>query len=371
MELGTFVHKELRPMGDINSNWRDIAMSQNGKNIIVISNKEFGEYGRIYISNDYGETWVRKIPYGETIEWENERCAASENYMVVDSYYGRWLFVSDDFGATWNSTYMGTGGIIYPSGNSENIDGYETIRTLDISGENFIVGMDGINRNPDFIVKPIYLSKDGARSWIGFDFLNIPTTYTQDGYGNAGIDGNNIVAFQHHSSMPYGGEWEIVRKWFISKNLGTSWEEITELSGIVPGVSKSIKIKGNKILILTRDGLLYSNDLGESWNLILESENLNVCGISDKFIVVVNNGIDILYSLDEGLTWKQTNPDPAGENYYWRNIAVLDKYLATIVENGRIYLSEIIMPELTTIKAEKRKELATIKLYGKIMEPEE
>jgi len=89
---------ERRPAGDVDYQWRTIAMDTDGSHILA------GGYpARAWRSTNSGATWTEAQPAGAVDA--NWRCSGMSStdgqYMYIGAYNGR-LWRSADYGATWN-----------------------------------------------------------------------------------------------------------------------------------------------------------------------------------------------------------------------------------------------------------------------------
>lgn len=93
-------YSEIRPKGDVDADWRCIAISANGLVILVGEN-----FTRLYLSKDGGVTdnWLETQPAGDTDQaWFGVAVGAdNETLMAGDSLGGGTLYRSIDIGDYW------------------------------------------------------------------------------------------------------------------------------------------------------------------------------------------------------------------------------------------------------------------------------
>ena len=93
-------------MDDASRNWRRVGMSTNGQyQTAVCEMKEDGDTGErygggIYVSSDYGATWILKVT---DVDWSGVAvCGNGARQTVCGS--ASQMYVSTDYGATWTAT---------------------------------------------------------------------------------------------------------------------------------------------------------------------------------------------------------------------------------------------------------------------------
>lgn len=304
-----------RTEGSVNiQNWLSVSISASGKYQSTIE-----EYGDIYISNDYGTTWVPNINIGTSLT-NHVRISLTGQYQTAAN--GIDIYTSTDYGVTWNKVYsFGTSQIFV----SVCLTGqYQTV----------ISSGDGLYQSSDFGV-----------SWTK----------------NTNIDGdlyNSILSFPTAGiSMSFDGNRQIIvcEAIYLSTDYGNSWTTTTiidDQNGEFDDhnwVGCDMSSDGQHMTAIEVTGEIYtSSDFGNNWT---KNENDNVrdrqwqdvsISSSGKYQTAVEKNGYVFISIDYGVTW-QISPDPKLFAQGWQSISVSSNgmYQSAVVYGGDIYTSQI------------------------------
>jgi len=178
---------ERQPAGDIDANWRCCASDADGSNLIAV---DYG--GRVWTSDDSGATWDERQPAGDNDK--NWVCCASDSdgsNLIVGVENGR-LYTSDDSGATWDERQPG----------GDNDLNWRCCSS-DSDGSNLIAGIYGGR---------LYTSDDSGATW---DERQPAGNVNKDwSCCSSDSDGSNLIA------GVYGG------RLYLSEDNGATWMEL-------------------------------------------------------------------------------------------------------------------------------------------------
>jgi len=300
---------ETRPAGDVNKNWRSVATSYDGKNLIAAS---YG--GRLWTSSDGGCTWIERRPIDDNNY--NWFCVASNitgSYLVAGISVGR-MYRSVNYGVTWSE--------IQPKGNAEG-SWYSV--AVDYDGSNLIaVEYNG----------RVWTSSDFGVNWTerrpAGDFDKVWYCCASD------QDGSFLMV------GAVGG-----RLW-TSSNSGANWTE-RQPAGNVDKNWRGVccdTIGTNMYAIDYGGRVWYSANGGTSWTDTKPAGDVNknwmaiACDWAGSYPVVLVDGGRVYRSQNFGVNWDEEKP--AGDsNKWWRSVAVDYDGSNTIVavDGGRVYAS--------------------------------
>jgi hypothetical protein len=234
--------------------WMGVAISDDGTHIAVGSYNKF-----FYISNDSGATWIYKS-FPTLIDSVHSITMSSSGQKIAAA--GRYgdgkVWVSTDYGATWNSygtvsTGPGRRGIRYSG-----------------DGSTLVTGISAGN---------IEISRDDGVTW---ETKTAPGSRYWNAFG-VSYDGSVILA-----SNQYGGSvWSSV-------DGGTNWVNHFSISDIAPN---GLAVSDNGLVMViadfVNDRIHISRDSGTTWTIEESGKNWN--GITSntdgtKLAAVVNNG---------------------------------------------------------------------------------
>lgn len=261
---------------DAGNHWKLEGFSYNNQsNSAAILDKHFfigmNLQQGLMISHNNGKTWKRNYIEGDTIFF------SSTEYIIYSvSIYGlavcnnkifaateNGLFVSSDFGETWNSTIFN-----------------QMVYVIKSSGLNIaLIGKD------DFGIYHFYVSTDGG--------LN----YSISSISNTEIFNFDIAGSRIFAATSTGG--------YLSEDFGNTWNNLGPLPS--NGNISSIAINQTDILIGVRNlGVYKAESNGAVWNLtgpenkgdycvVNINDNIYYCGTSRGFF----------RSVDYGITWTE------------------------------------------------------------------
>lgn len=300
-------------LGDMN--WLSCSISASGKFQSAVE-----EFGALYVSSDYGLTWIEKYNIGNAMT----NCISmshSGEYQTASN--GEQIFVSSDYGNTWqerqtiNNTdifvcislsgrfqiVISLGDALYRSTNygltwtrysDENSDIYNSIATFPSAG----VSMSYDGQYQTIVSENIYQSTDYGGTWV-----STTVTSEENGYW----DDHNWYGVDVSSDGKYQAAVEVIGEIYISSDYGAHWTKIDS-----PNVTDII------------------------WQAISISANGNY------MTAIAKNG-SIYYSLDYGVTWDK-NPNIELDNKEWSCVSVSSnaQYQLAGVYGGGLYTSQLV-----------------------------
>ncbi|MFH1052295.1 MAG: T9SS type A sorting domain-containing protein [bacterium] len=316
----------------------------NAISFFSLDNNIYAGTGKgILLTSDFGKTWVER---NNGIEFKGNHKFIYQlvnigNNLVVSTYTG--IYLSTDFGESW---------VLKINGISEY--DYRNLKYLTVVGTNIIAGT--FLDLPSGGTNVLYTSTDLGETWINYnqDKSPIARIYVYDLIGV----GDKVLI--HHTG-DYKSDYR--SQWFMSKDLGISWENKTKelpfplysydytsiatdgsiiyvsvcsslfvskdscdtwIQLTYPGTNygpvETIYSKGNDIYVGTTpslcvdipDGIFMSNNNGETWQpLGLEDFWVpSVCVAKNNIIAGTNHGV--LISSDGGINWQEPEGLPQG-----------------------------------------------------------
>ncbi|SMG09973.1 Por secretion system C-terminal sorting domain-containing protein [Marivirga sericea] len=259
---------------------RDIELLDNA---IIMSTSE-----GIYSSYDNGNEWVNSNQGLQALEIES--LASNGTYIFAgterqgifrydtESNWTKMNFGLDALNAksihniviVGDDVFIGTGGGVYRSSNF----GTEWSRisdlgtsTLDFDNGKFVLGSGGTG---------IYVSSDTAKTFVLSENngLNIET-----GYESILLQGDTVVVSTRNGEM------------FLSQDLGHNWTDVSITGDYY--MTYDLHYSNDRLYAATSKGLLFSENLGESW-AFLNNEYLSISGIAmagKKVYAATKNGL--------------------------------------------------------------------------------
>lgn len=310
-------------------NWMAISLSANGQFQSAVNSD-----GDVYISSDYGMSWENTFNIGATLQddgtYINEslsNCIAiSLNGQIQTACNGSQIFVSYDYGNTWN---------IKQNTVTEN----KIFVCISLNGQHQAVISCG---------DTIYRSSDYGNTW----------TYISDEFDALY---NSIQSFQYAGiSMSYSGQYQTIvcEQIYTSNDYGVSWTQQDIYSdGLDHGFDDrnwtgvSISSTGQYQTAVDNGGDIYrSSDYGDNWTMV------DYTSIVDKLwtgVSISANGrfqtaIDKLngtvhLSIDFGHTWYMS-PSSIIQNRFLQAVSVSanGQYQTVVEDNGAIYISNLL-----------------------------
>jgi hypothetical protein len=273
-------------------NWSSIAMSSDGKYIVagvkllqIYLNSKYSFYnGPIFVSNDYGNTWTRKL--FDLNRYANSVAISADGKYVYaglsgDTISGDGLFRSSDYGATWSKVSGGLFGV------SVTPDGSKVV-SLGPSIVSYPNGTDQVCNSNDFgqsfNCKSAFLS-ESYNPW--FSVAWAPTTMTSDGL----IQIAPYFSAWASDVTPVGGGAR------ISIDGGNTWDALI-------GLSTGAIITGDGSKLINFIGQI-SVDGGSTWANSTSTKSFTsiaMSGDGSKILAGVDNG-ELQISWDGGNTW--------------------------------------------------------------------
>jgi hypothetical protein len=276
-----------------------VSLSASGKYQTAITNTDNNTDTYLYVSSDFGNTWngVQSIP---KIVLTYVSLSASGQYQTVTGFFvpptldappiaGDFIYVSSDFGVTWTK--------------SNSLQNMWYCVSLSASGQyQTAVGIgipEGEGRPPgDFI----YVSSDFGLTWAKSNSLQ---NYWISVSLSASGQYQTAVAVGIPNQGPPPGD-----NIYISSDFGVTWTSIS-LQKIFTSVSLSAS--GQYQTALAEDDDIYlSNDFGISWTSVSlkkqwKSVSLSASGQYQAAVANDYQGDYIYVSIDFGNTWTQSN----------------------------------------------------------------
>jgi len=342
-----YTYTEIRPKGDANGDWKDIAFDGN---YLITAEYE----GRVYTSANLGTNWTERIIWTDN-DFEWLRCAISGQYMSVVNN-GTIIGVSSDYGANWLCNQPNNEVITWM--NEPDPPGYAFPSSVSFSYGMEMKGNDiivyGMSDYQLVDIASAYMTIDGGINWTPLNPIN---GYRKDMQTNsASIDGNNILLSQQVYDLGV-----TTRKLYLSTNYGGSWNEI-DIPEEISHYAKA-RISGNYILLIERIAgrVWISSDLGDNWSEVQPGGDYDYawydCDIADNgetMVVVASDGYStggpIYTSVNYGETWAKEEPEG---NYprIWSSCRISGDYIVATIYGGRIWLMDKIDIEVTTNEA--------------------
>lgn len=312
--IDEYTWTEKQPVDDADHRWSKIKISSSGQYMIVVADDGnlTNENGRVYTSNDYGNTWTERQPAGNDNKmWRAAGVNSSGQYMIVANYTGR-LYTSSDYGITWIERQ--------PAGNVNDgwlnvaVDG--TGQYMASSDNSKLYGSDdyGITwteRQPALTYWTISIDSDGSFWIIGA--AGGSGLYTSSDYGNTWTERQPAGTAQSWDSVACDSDGSFLvvcrnnGRVYTSNDYGVSWTERQPMGNInVAWCDCSCSSTGQFILLSSTSRVYYSVDYGVTWELILTlsvndiSVDISasgaagaVCGNKERVYVLIPTGLGI------------------------------------------------------------------------------
>lgn len=246
--------------------------------------------GYIYVSSDFGETWVQKLNYGN---YQSAAISQYGNYQIV-AVYNSGFYISSDWGANW---------ILFSLSKA-----WQSI-SMSKTGQYQIAAPYG-----DFL----YLSDDFGETW--------ETVASSKNWSAIAVS----FSGQYQTAVPYSDYI------YISSDYGATWAVKSDSKGwraIALSATGQYQTAAGYYFVYT------SSDYGLTWTSRLSTKDwygAAISGTGQYQTVVATNGY-IYVSSDYGVTW---NTKDSSRN--WRSVSVSysGKYQSAVVYAGYIYISD-------------------------------
>lgn len=269
--------------------WSSISISSDGKYQTAVADK-------IYISNDYGNTWTPK----ESDRLWNSVSVSSDGKYQTAVANNDYIYISKDYGNTWS----GAGLIQSWQGVAISSDGkYQTASS-----------------NTNYGQGNIYISDNYGYNWT----LKITGIY---GLGAAMSSDGKYQSVVTRSSKPI----------YISNDYGNTW---THGTGLIGCQQVSMSSDGKYQTAVAYTGIYISNNYGNTWKIIKTRNGFgwwSVAVSSDgKHQIALDYGGIIDISENYGNTWSEKN---FYQDCYSISMSSDAKYLSAAVYYGQIHTS--------------------------------
>jgi photosystem II stability/assembly factor-like uncharacterized protein len=297
---------------NIKENWLAICMSSTGQFQTAIE-----EFGNIYVSTDYGQTWNINYNIGNAMS----NCVGmSETGKYQTASNGVHIYTSNNYGATWMEVY-----------------------SLGSSNVFVCISLNGRYQTVVSCGDTIYQSRNFGLTWE-----NILTDPNSDLY-------NSIETFPTAGcAMSFTGEIQVIasENIYLSTNFGHTWNPIFTDDDFIEKNWDSIAISsdGSYQTALDSGGDIYvSSDTGNTWNMVNDPNLLDkewqtvFMSAGGQFQTVLNNGGNVYKSTTYGVSWTQSTSNLT-QNKNWQCGAIsANGVYQTIAEfGGYIYTSILI-----------------------------
>ncbi len=272
------IFKEIRPAGESNEAWYREACSSSGQYILAST---YG--GFLYLSTDYGETW-NIVNYGQTSGqyWFGLAISQTGQYMWACAIDGG-IWKSSDYGSNWVQ--------VKPFG----IDEY-SCSGVSISNNGQYIYICNSSGH-------IYISADYGVNWNDKDYSSVDWAW----WSNIACskDGKYIIANSYGSLA--GG---VV---YLSTDYGITWAEIKPRGDEQTNWDKCcLNYTGERMLINAgQRGIYLSTDYGVTWNILVPKNFImgvfTECAMDDSGlnIYVADYYGKCYWSQNGGNNWKE------------------------------------------------------------------
>lgn len=297
-----------------NQNWLVVSISASGKYQTAIE-----EYGDIYVSNNFGTTWIQRENIGTALT-NNISISLTGQYQTAAN--GTEIYVSNNYGISWSQVY--------------NFGFSQIFVSMCLTGQYQAVISSG---------DTLYQSSDYGQTWNRNTNINGNLYNSIQSFPTAGI------------SMSYDGKRQIIvcEAIYLSTDYGQSWNTTTIIDDANREfddhnwVACDMSSDGKYMSAIEVTGEIYtSNDFGHNW---IKNDNANVrdkqwqdisISANGRFQTAVEKNGYVFVSTDFGLNWKVA-PDPELSSDVWQTISVSANgmYQTAAVYGGHIYTAEI------------------------------
>lgn len=260
----------------------------------------------VFISINQGKQWIER---DDDINNKNIQALVSIGNAVYAGSNGGGVLKTTNLGEKWESKNDGLGNpFIYGLA----VEGDSLYAVTDESG--------------------VYMSKDRGETWFSLN--------------NGDIIGIVLFSIAVHDGKVYvGGQFGNI---YTTSDYGLTWENINK--GDLFFNIKSIKFKGNQMLVGTSSGIFLSNDLGSTWKVInsgLKNTDISDVEFKDDLFYAATKGGGVYITNNDGASWIDVNEGIPGMNV--TALAFDDKYVYAGFQFNSVsrrLLSEIKFPEV-------------------------
>lgn len=294
--------------------WLSVSISASGKYQAAIE-----EYGDIYVSNNFGNTWIKRYNIGTSL---TNKISISLTGQYQTAANGSEIYVSNNYGITWSQ--------VYSFGLSQ------IFVNMCLTGQYQAVISSG---------DTLYQSSDYGQTWTKNVNINGDLYNSIQSFPTAGI------------SMSYDGKRQIIvcEAIYLSTDYGNTWNTTTIINDVNREfddhnwVGCDMSSDGKYMAAIEVTGEIYtSSDFGNTW---MKNDNANVrdrqwqdisISASGRFQTAVEKDGYVFVSIDYGVTW-QITPDPTLSSQIWQSISVSANgmFQTAVVYGGDIYTATI------------------------------
>jgi photosystem II stability/assembly factor-like uncharacterized protein len=246
----------VHPVVNTNKQWKDVAISENGKYQTAVAFND-----NIYVSDNFGKNWTLR---GIVNSWESIKISSNGQIQIAVASNNR-IYRSNDYGVNWSTI------------NHPVLLTNKNWRSVSISKDGKYQTAVAFNGN-------IHTSDDYGVNWVLRQFSRPyqKVDMSLDGQFQT-VVGNNIQIFV---SRNYGQSW-------VGKSITNNWIDI------------AINDNGEIQIATSVDNVYISYDYGETWNLIdsINSSNFSSIFISkNKFngLIIGPSNTDTNYDINHG-----------------------------------------------------------------------
>lgn len=165
----------------VSKSWQSVASSTSGQYLAAVYNDHVSS-GSVYTSSDFGVTWSESSAHEVHWRW-NSITSSSTGQFLAAVAWDKGVFISNDYGASWNLT-SSNGGVTWAVAGSS-------------SGQFLAAASDG---------EGLYTSNDYGTSWQWISTSGVKLkslVASESGQYLLGVDVDNGV----HTSSDYGVTW--------------------------------------------------------------------------------------------------------------------------------------------------------------------
>lgn len=291
--------------------WLAVSISVDGKYQTAIE-----ELGDIYVSSDFGKTWVIATNVGQEV---SNSVAISTTGQYQTASNGKNIYISSDYGNTWTNvfsygqadffvavslngqyqTLISAGDAMYRSTDygltwnkfsDDTHDLYHSVLGFPTGG----VTMSYDGKYQTVVSENIYYSSDYGVTWTTTTDINTNDQRDWDDHNWMGVD---MSSDGHYQSAV-----EVTGEIYVSVDYGMTWDKIDK-----PVVTDkqwqgiSVSASGQYQTAIVKGGTIYvSVDYGQSWE---ESEDTEVNNRQWQAISVSSSGIYQTAAVYNGALW--------------------------------------------------------------------
>jgi uncharacterized delta-60 repeat protein len=338
-------------------NWIAIALSKDGQYQTSLAWDETLNIGEIYVSNDYGSTWNQT--YSGEKEWVRIDMSSSGQFQSAIAKNSK-IFISHDYGQTWFEKLIElnwTGISINGRGDIQLACAVDRVyESIDYGLSWSLIVLDSASNTSSWIATALNKNKE--------KYNYVISLITNSNIGMFSIDnGQNLeqINFSARSPNPFlqgnckiGSSYDSVfqtivvenGKIFSSRNYGATWDEIIYPIVNINKQWKDVAISFNgkyQTAVANNDTIYTSNDFGTTWLAVgpvntWKSIKMNATG-EIQIAVAANNRV--YKSENYGITWTIINHPLLNNNKNWADVAISSdgKYQTLVAFNEIIYTS--------------------------------